>query len=164
MVTFLLSSLAIGGITLMLYAAVALVQDKRLFGAAPKEAQALLQPKPERFRGQHLLGWVLLIVSLAMVVAAAVIAVWDGVNHGFGFWRFFARFLTMLYAYKAYDMLCFDFLLLTRSHFFQHYFPEVDACEAYHKYGFNLKAQLLRILVYPFLCALAAWICVSVWG
>ncbi|MCM1221601.1 MAG: hypothetical protein NC548_44695 [Lachnospiraceae bacterium] len=159
MVTFLLSLLVIGAITLMLYAAVALVQDKRFFGSAPKDAQELIQPKPERFRGQHLLGWGLLIFSLLMLIAAAVLAVWDGVRNNFGFWQFFARFLTMLYAYKAYDMICFDFLLVTRSHFFQTYYPEVDVCESFHKYGFNLKSQIVRIIVYPFICVLLAWIC-----
>ena len=163
MVTFLLSLLAIGGITLMLYSAVALVQDKRLFGSAPKEAQELIQPKPERFKGQHLFGWALLIISMLMVVAALVLAVWDGVGNNFGFWKFFARFLTILYAYKAFDMICFDYLLLTRSHFFQRYYPEVDGCDSFHKYGFNLKSQIIRIIVYPFICALAAWICTLIW-
>lgn len=55
MVTFLLSLLAILGISLMLFSAVALVQDKRLMGSAPKEAQELVQAKPERFKGQHIL-------------------------------------------------------------------------------------------------------------
>lgn len=163
MVTFLLCLLAIGGITLMLYSAVALVQDKSLFSSAPKSARTVLQPKPERFKGQHLLGWALLILSLLMLIADFVIAVWSGVRSGFGFWQFFARFLTILYAYKAYDMICFDWLLLTRSHFFQHYFPEVDACEEYHKYGYNLKAQIIRILVYPVICALIAWGCSAIW-
>lgn len=163
MVTFLLSLLAIGGITLMLYSAVALVQDKRLFGSAPKEAQELIQPKPERFKGQHLLGWVLLILSLLMLIVAAALAIWNGVGNNFGFWQFFARFLTILYAYKAYDMLCFDFLLMTRTRFFQHYYPEVDICESYHKYGYNLKSQIIRIIVYPFICALIAWICTLIW-
>ncbi|MCM1156442.1 MAG: hypothetical protein NC314_05820 [Roseburia sp.] len=161
MVTFLLSLLVIAGITLMLYAAVALVQDKRFFGSAPKDAQELIQPKPERFKGQRLLGWTLLLLSLLMLIAAAVWAVWDGVRNNFGFWQFFARFLTILYAYKAYDMFCFDFILVTRTRFFQHYYPEVDVCESFHKYGFNLKSQIIRIIVYPFLCALIAGICGS---
>ncbi len=159
MVTFSLSLLAIGSITLMLYSAVALVQDKRLFGSAPKEARELIQPKPERFKGQHFIGWVLLILSLLMLIAVAVFAVWNGVRNNFGFWKFFAQFLTILYSYKAYDMICFDFLLLTRTHFFQKYYPEVDVCESCHKYGFNLKSQIIRIIVYPFVCALTAWIC-----
>lgn len=163
MVTCLLSLLTIGGITLMLYSAVALVQDKQLFGSAPKDAQELIQPKPERFQGQHLLGWTLLLFGLLMLVAAAALAIGDGVRNHFGFRQFFARFLTILYVYKAYDMICFDFLLVTRTHFFQHYYPEVDVCEAYHKYGYNLKSQIIRIIVYPFLCALIAWICTLIW-
>lgn len=143
----------------MLYSAVALVQDKRLFGSAPKDVQELIQPKPERFRGQHFLGWMLLILSLLMLIAAAALAVWNGVRNNFVFRQFFARFLTILYAYKAYDIICFDFLLLTRTHFFQQYYPEVDVCESCHKYGFNLKSQIIRIIVYPFICALIAWIC-----
>ncbi|MCM1253668.1 MAG: hypothetical protein NC321_12670 [Clostridium sp.] len=162
MVTFILALLVIAGITLMLYSAVALVQDKRFFGSAPKDAQKLIQPKPERFKGQHLLGWALLIVSLLMLIAAAFFAVWNGAQNSFGFWQFFVRFLTMLYAYKAYDMICFDFLLVTRSHFFQTYYPEVDECESFHKYGFNLKSQIIRIIVYPFVCAFIAWICIFI--
>ena len=94
-----------------------------------------------------------------MLIADAALAVWDGVRNHFGFWQFFGRFLTILYAYKAYDMICFDFLLVTRTRFFQRYWPEVDVCESFHKYGFNLKSQIIRIIVYPFLCALIAWIC-----
>ncbi|MCM1126475.1 MAG: hypothetical protein NC429_08370 [Lachnospiraceae bacterium] len=159
MVTFLLSLLAIGGIALMLYSAVALVQDKRLFGSAPKDVQELVQPKPERFKGQHLFGWTLLILSLLMLAAVLVLAVWDGIRNNFGFWQFFARFLIILYAYKAFDMLCFDWLLLTRSHFFQHYYPEIEGCDGCTKYGFNLRSQIIRIIVYPFICAFIAWIC-----
>lgn len=147
----------------MLYSAVALVQDKRLFGSAPKDAQAVIKSKPERFKGQHLLGWVLIIISFLMLAAVLAIAIWDGVRRGFGFQQFFIRFLIILYAYKAFDMVCFDWLLLTRSHFFQHYYPETEGLEGLTKYGFNLKSQIIRIVVYPFICALAAWICTLIW-
>lgn len=147
----------------MLFSVVALVQDKRLMGSAPKEAQELVQAKPERFKGQHILGWVLLIVGLLMLIADFVIAVWDGVRNGFAFWQFFARFLIILYVYKAYDMVCFDFLLMTRSHFFEHYYPELGEVEAYNKYGFNLKSQIIRIIIYPFFCVFIAWLCTMIW-
>lgn len=163
MVTFLLSLLAIFGISLMLFSEVALVQDKRLMSSAPKEAQERVQPKPERFKGQHILGWALMIAGLLMLIADLVIAVWDGVSNGFTFWQFFARFLTILYVYKAYDMICFDFLLMTRSNFFEHYYPELEGVEAYNKYGYNLKSQITRIIVYPLVCAFIAWICTMIW-
>lgn len=163
MVTFLLSLLAIAGICLMMFSAVALVQGDMVASVAPKEARPLIQPKSKRFKGQHILGWVLLILSFLMLIADLVIAVWNGVSNSFGFWQFFARFLIILYAYKAFDMVCFDWLLVTKSHFFQHYYPESEGCETYSKYGFNLKAQIIRIIVYPFICAFIAWICTLIW-
>lgn len=73
MVTFLLSLLAIAGICLMLFSAVALVQGDMVASVAPKEAQPLIQPKAERFKGQHIIGWILLILSLLMLVAMLVV-------------------------------------------------------------------------------------------
>ncbi len=44
--------------------------------------------------------------------------------------------------------------------FFQHYYPEVTSAMENRKYGFNLKSQLLKLLViFPAASALAAWIC-----
>ncbi len=31
----------------------------------------------------------------------------------------------MYEAYKLYDMICFDYFLLVKFHFFQYYYPEV---------------------------------------
>ena len=57
-------------------------------------------------------------------------------------------------------MVCFDYFLLMKFRFFQHYFPEVESVYPLKKYGFNLKSQLLKLLViFPAACALAAWIC-----
>ena len=158
LVTFLLALVVIAAVMLMLFSAVALVQDKRLFSTAPKDVQAAVQPKPERFKGQHLIGWKLIFLSLLMIVCAAVIAVWDGVKNGFTFWQFFARFLIILYCYKAFDMVCFDWLLLTKSHFFQHFYPETEGCAGYHSFGFNRKEQMIRLAVFPFAAALMALI------
>ena len=60
LLTVVLSLVMMASLFLMLYAAVALVQDKRLFTSAPKDIQAAVQPKAERFPGAHVLGWFLL--------------------------------------------------------------------------------------------------------
>ena len=62
----------------------------------------------------------------------------------------------MLYLWKAFDIICLDWLLLTRSRFFQHYYPETEGCEGYRQFGFNRKEQLVRILVFPFIATLMA--------
>ena len=62
--------------------------------------------------------------------------------------------------YKAYDMTFFDWFLLCRFHFFQYYYPEVAPVYNGRKYGYNLKSQLLKLLViFPAASALAAGIC-----
>lgn len=92
--TLILALMVIAGIFLMLFSAVAFVQKRSFFGSAPKDIQSVITDKPERFSGQHLLGWCLLILSMVVITAAFVIGVYDGVKNGFGFWGFFARLLT----------------------------------------------------------------------
>ena len=159
LVTTLLTLIFIASISLMMYSAVALVQNKRLFSSAPKDVQTAIQEKPERFRGARALGIILLIVSFCGCAFAFIFGAVNGIQNGFGFWQFFVRFLIMLYLYKAFDMVCFDWLLLTKSHFFQHYYPEIEGCESLEKYGFNLKSQIAKLIAFPFISLLAAWIC-----
>ena len=146
-------------ILLMLYAAVALVQDKRLSGSAPKDIVVAIQPREERFKGARFLGWSLIILSMLILVAVVVIGIWNGVKQGFGFWQFFWRCLLILYIYKAFDLVFLDRVLLQKTRFFQHYYPETEGCAGYHSYGFNKKSQITKILLFPFISALIAWLC-----
>ncbi|MCM1187483.1 MAG: hypothetical protein NC251_13035 [Lachnoclostridium sp.] len=107
-VTLILSLVLMVLFFLLLWAAVALVQSKKLFGTAPKDIQATVLEHEERFPGARLLGWV---------------------------------------------------ILLTKSRFFQHYYPETEGCEGYHQFGFNRKEQLAKIILFPFAALLLAWIC-----
>ncbi|MBQ6952676.1 MAG: hypothetical protein IJP81_02055 [Bacteroidales bacterium] len=134
-------------ILLMLYAAVALVQDKRLFSSAPKDIVDAIQPREERFKGARFLGWVLVVLSMLILVAVAVIGIWDGVRQGYGFWQFFWRCLVILYIYKTFDLVFLDWVLLQKTRFFQHYYPETEGCAGYHS------------ILFPFISALVAWLC-----
>jgi len=81
------------------------------------------------------------------------------VKNGFTFLQFFLRFIIMLYLWKAFDIVCLDWLLLTKTHFFQHFYPETEGCAGYSQFGFNRKGQLIRIAVFPVISLLIAWIC-----
>lgn len=70
---------------LVLYGAVGFIQDKRFFGSAPKENLAAIPDKKERFRGAHLIGWLIEAVAILLFVGAAVLVVWDGVRNSFHF-------------------------------------------------------------------------------
>lgn len=161
LITIFLTIVFCAAITLMLLAAVAFIQDIRFFSSAPKEAQEVLQPREkELFKGARIIGWTLMVFSVFMILGVGVISIWDGFRNGFTFWQFFLRFLFIFTVYKIYDMVCFDYFLLMKFHFFQFYFPEVESVYANRKYGYNIKSQLLKLLIiFPVACALAAWIC-----
>ena len=161
LLTLFLAIVFCAAITLMLLSAVAFIQKKELFSSAPKEAQeALLPREKELFNGARIIGWTLMLFSVLIILGVGIVSIWDGFRSGFGFWQFFTRFVLIFTIYKLYDMVCFDYFLLMKFHFFQHYYPETESALAGRKYGFNIKSQLLKLLVvFPAVSALAAWIC-----
>ena len=161
LLTVFLALVFCAAISLMLLSAVAFIQNNRFFSSAPKEAQALLKPREtELFYGARIIGWTLMIFSLLMIAGVGVISIWDGFRSGYTFRQFFLRFVTIFTVYKLYDMICFDWFLLCKFRFFQYYYPEVAPVYNGRKYGYNIKSQLLKLLViFPAASALAAWIC-----
>lgn len=161
LITIFLAIVFCAAISLMLLSAVAFIQDKKFFSSAPKEAQNILKPRnTELFYGARVIGWVLMGFSIAMIIGVGVISIWDGFRCSFTFRQFFLRFVLIFTIYKIYDMVCFDYFLLMKYKFFQYYFPEIESVYSNRKYGFNIKSQLLKLLViFPAASALAAWIC-----
>ena len=144
---------------LLLYAGVAWIQDKRFFSSAPKENLEAIPDRKERFRGAHAIGWCLGVLALLLFASAFVLAAWDGIRSGFSYLRFFARFLVMLYAMEIYDILFFDWVLLSHSNFFPHFYPELKGIVGPHQFGYNKRAHIRHFLLYIPLCAAAAGIC-----
>ena len=161
LLTIFLALVFCGAITLLLVSAIAFVQDTRLFSSAPREARALLRPrKEELFHGARTMGCVMMIISVLTILGVGVILIWDGLRSDYTFGQFFLRFVLIFTIYKAYDMVFFDWFLLCRFRFFQHYFPETAPALQDRRYGFNLKSQLLKLLIiFPAVSAIAAWIC-----
>ncbi len=156
LLTLLLSLVFIAAMTGLLYAAVGLIQNKKLFTSAPKDIQAAVTHHPERFPRAHALGWKLAVLCMLTMIGVFAYAGFDGVKNGYTFWRLFIRYITILYIWKVYDIVFFDRFLLTKTRFFQHFYPETEGCEGYRSFGFNRKAQLVRILLFPFAAALVA--------
>lgn len=148
-------------ITLMLISAVVFIKDKKLFSSAPKEAlELVIDRKEEEFYGARKIGWTLMIMSFLIIGLVGVVSIWDGFRNDFSFWQFFLRFVLIFTIYKIYDMIFFDYFLLCKFHFFQTFTPEVTPVYNGRKYGYNIKSQLLKLLViFPAASALAAWVC-----
>lgn len=61
---------------------------------------------------------------------------------------------------KLFDAQIRKFEAIKHTGFFQYYYPEVNAVYPLKKYGYNLRSQLLKLLVvFPAVSALVAWIC-----
>ncbi len=161
LLTIFLAIVICVAITIMMLAAVAFIQDKKMFSSAPKEFRDVIEPRDEElFYGARVIGWILMLFSFLMLAGSVVIAIWDGFRSAYTFWQFFLRFVLILTIYKLYDMIFFDYFLRMKDHLFEFYFPEIRNISHGRKYGFNIKSQLLKLLiVFPAISALAAWIC-----
>ena len=158
-ITLLSALIIMAAYFLILYAGVAFIQDKRFFSSAPKENLDAIPDKKERFRGAHVIGWIIGILAILMFAGAFVLAAWDGVKNGFGFGRFFARFIAILYIMELYDIAFFDWVLLCHSNFFPYFYPEVKGIAAPQLFGYNKKAHFMHFLLYIPLSAALAWVC-----
>ena len=59
LVTILAAILLMAAYFLVLYGGVGFIQDKRFFSSAPKENLDAIPDKKERFRGAHIIGWII---------------------------------------------------------------------------------------------------------
>ncbi len=156
--TILLSVTTMAGLFLMLWSGVGFIQDKRFFSSAHKDLLAVVQPKPERFKGQHVLGYILAFISIAMNIGPVVIGAVDGVNNGFTFAEFFLRFGLMVILLKAYDIFFFDWILLCNSGFFPHYYPETKELIGHQLFGYNMVSHVIHTAVYLAFAAGLSWV------
>ena len=92
------------------------------------------QHKPP-FPTAPVIGWVILVLCVLGFVGVIVFGV------------------------KAFDIIGLDYILITKTGFFQYYIPETKGCAGYHSFGYNRKEQLKQILTLPFAALLTAWVC-----
>ena len=96
LLTIFLAIVILAAVTVMMIAAVAFIQNDKMFSSAPKDVRELIKPREkELFYGARIIGWILLIFSMLMIIGALVIEEWDGIRSGFTFWQFFIRFLIL---------------------------------------------------------------------
>ena len=66
LITLLLAVMMMAGLFLLLLGGVGFVQNKSFFSSAPKEVRdAVPDTKPERFKGQHIVGWMIIVLAFA---------------------------------------------------------------------------------------------------
>ena len=129
----------------------------------PEDVQERLQQRLEELDRQpmnlrRILGWMILIMLCAAYIGLFVFGGIDGLQRNFSFWQFFIRFLIIGGVIKAFDIGALDYFLLTKTHFFQHYFPETEGCAGWQDFGYNRKQQTRQSMMILLGSVLTAWI------
>ena len=126
----------------------------------PEDVQEKLMPRLESLpmSPKRVLGWIILALLVAGYLALFIIGGIDGLKRSFTFGQFFLRFFTIGAVIKAFDIVALDWFLLTKTHFFQHYFPETEGCAGWQDFGYNRKQQLRQCAVIVIGSAVTAWV------
>ena len=161
LLTFILAISGCVLLFLMILAATITMPFSALVKNFPVDVQRRLQFRintmpmsPKRIFGRIIL--ILLMLAWAGLFVAGGI---DGRANGFSYWQFVLRFLIIAAAVKVFDIVCLDYFLLTKTHFFQHFFPETEGCKGWQQFGYNWKTHLAHVIAFVFISALLAWVC-----
>lgn len=158
-VTVILTLLMCALLFLMIWAAAYFYPWDRLLDFFPEDVAEKARLHKPPFPDAPVIGRVVMVLCVLGFAGVIVYGGWDGVRNGYTFGRFLVRFLVILSGVKAFDIIGLDYFLITRTQFFQHYIPETKGCAGYHRFGYNRKEQIKRILLLPFAALLTAWIC-----
>ena len=126
----------------------------------PEDVQERLKPRLESLpmSPKRALGWVILVLFVAGYLGLFVVGGIDGLKRDFSFGQFFLRFFTIGAVIKAFDIIALDWFLLTKTHFFQHYFPETEGCAGWKDFGYNRRQQARQCVMIVIGSAITAWV------
>ena len=127
----------------------------------PADVQVCLKPRLENLpmSFKRVTGWLILIAFCVLFLGLFVYGASDGIRNGYSFPQFFLSFFIIGALIKVFDIVCLDYILLTKTQFFQHYFPETNDCAGWKQFGYNRKQQIRQCIMIPVCCFIAALIC-----
>ncbi len=133
----------------------------KYFGA-PDDIKEMANAMPDQPTWVNALGTCVLAAGFAGVAAVLVWAVRDTLETGMPFWSTFLRFLIILEGYKLFDVVCFDYLMLTKFKLPLRVYPETAGFKAYDSFGFNARSQIGKAVAFAGISLLLAAILTAV--
>ena len=131
---------------------------KVLMSFLPQDIREAAKAHPDPSLGRQIIGYLMTALAAAGYVGLLFFLGADGLRRGYGFWLLFGRFMLFLYGYKLFDILVQDqYIVITRKYYVKFY-PETRDCKSWDDRSFNTKNQMIRLIAFPFVCALTAWI------
>ena len=160
MTTFILAIAGCAFLFLAIWVATLTLPFKALARNFPKDVQERLKPRLDNLpmSRKRIIGGILTVLLCLGWLAVFIVGGIDGLHHQFSFRQFLVRFLVIGITVKAFDIICLDYFLLTKTHFFQHYLPETEGCAGWQQFGYNRKQQFRHCIVMLIGCLASALI------
>ena len=124
----------------------------------PRDIREAAKAHPDPPAGKRMIGYLLTSLAAAGYVGMLFFLGADGIRRGYGFWLLFGRYMLFLYGYKLFDILVQDQYIVITKRYFVKFYPETRNCKSWDDRSFNTENQLIRLIAFPFVCGLIAWI------
>ena len=161
-VTILLTLCSIVLLCLMILAATVFMPYRGLAKNFPKDVQEALRPRLDEIDKQpkapRIFGGALIVIMCLMFVGVFIFGGIDGRKNGFTFGQHLLRFLIIGLGTKAFDIIALDYFLLTKTTFFQRFFPETKGLAGWQDFGYNRKQHLAQGVFMLVCCFVLAFI------
>lgn len=120
MVTLILTLSMCALLFLMIWAATYFYQWTGLLRFFPQDIEEKARQHKPPFPAAPVIGWIIMLLCALGFIGVIVYGGWDGLQNGFTFRQFLTRFLIILFGMKAFDIIALDYVLITKTQFFQH--------------------------------------------
>ena len=122
------------------------------FGAqhfgAPDDIKEMMKKMPDRTPWVNILGVSIMIAGFLGVVVVLIWAIVDTVKFKLSFMEAFIRFFIITEGYKLFDIIFFDYLMLSKFKIPLKIYPETAGAKGYNNFGFNAKSQVMKLVVF----------------
>ena len=160
--TLLLTLCNIVLLCLMVLTATVFMPYRGLAKNFPKDVQEALKPRLDRIDRQpkapRIFGGILIIMMFLLFITVFIIGGVDGMHHDFTYSQYLLRFLIIAFGTKAFDIIALDYILLTKTSFFPHFFPETKGCAGWQQFGYNRKQHLGQSIFMLICCLVLAFV------
>lgn len=141
-----------------------LAPTKLFMSFLPRDIREAARDHPDPPKERRILGYLLTAVLCVTYMGAVAAIGADALRRGGGFWRIFGRYMLFLYGYKIFDILVQDQYIVIKRKYYLRFFPETKNCKSWDDLSFNRSNQIKRLIAFPFVCALLAWITLQIGG
>ena len=135
-----------------------LASPKLVLRFLPEDVREAGRDHPTPSPAKQLLGHLLMAMA-AVYIVWAYRDIADGIKREkLSFGGAYKRLLTFLMVEKAFDIVCLDQILCMSTDYYQRCYPETRGCSGWKNRAWNNKNQAVRLVLYPVLCAVQAYL------